>query len=441
MSKIVPIQQLCPESKWNIKCPYSMEAEEICVHNTANDASAKNEITYMNSNNNKVSFHFAIDDKEVRQGLRLDRNGWHAGDGGNGRGNRKSIGIEICYSLSGGERFVKAEKLAAKFIAQLLVERNWSINKVRKHQDYSGKYCPHRTLDLGWQRFINMIKAELDSAGSGNLAPTPAPIPDSNDTYRTVVTLKGYYTSDDAIKGNSPRTILNPDTYYVFNKKGSAYNLTKKKGTPGAWVNIELNVPQNPNYEAGKKLNLKDTNLYSSSSSQRRSTTVTGEYFIWSDQVVNGRVRITRPSTNIGKAGQVTGWVNATDASCSSSTPAPSKKSVEEVAREVINGKWGNGQDRINRLKSEGYNPEEVQKEVNRILGNKGGSNSSISKGDKVRFKSTATTWVNGVHIPSWVKGSVLYVLKDPKDGKVSISIKQEGPETGPARVSDVYKV
>lgn len=158
---ITPVQQICPSSKWNIKCPYTMVPEFIVVHNTANDASALNEITYMNNNNNEVSFHFAIDDVEVRQGIPLNRNAWHAGDGANGRGNRKGIAIEICYSLSGGSRFEKAEKLAAKFIAQLLTEYGWGVEgQVTKHQDWSGKYCPHRTLDLGWDRFKGMIEAE-----------------------------------------------------------------------------------------------------------------------------------------------------------------------------------------------------------------------------------------------------------------------------------------
>ena len=42
------------------------------------------------------------------QGIPLERNAWHCGDGG-GNGNRKSIGVEICYSLSGGDRYYKAE--------------------------------------------------------------------------------------------------------------------------------------------------------------------------------------------------------------------------------------------------------------------------------------------------------------------------------------------
>jgi N-acetylmuramoyl-L-alanine amidase CwlA len=43
----------------------------------------------------------------------------------------------------------------------LLKERGWGIDKVFKHQDFNGKYCPHRTLDMGWQRFIGMIEKEL----------------------------------------------------------------------------------------------------------------------------------------------------------------------------------------------------------------------------------------------------------------------------------------
>lgn len=156
------VKNLVSESKYSVKCPYSMTPEFIVVHNTANDATAQNEIKYMISNDNQVSFHFAVDDKEVIQGLPLDRNAWACGDGTNGSGNRKGIQVEICYSKSGGARFENAEKNAAKFIAQLLKERGWGADKVKKHQDFSNKYCPHRTLDKGWASFVNMIKDYLN---------------------------------------------------------------------------------------------------------------------------------------------------------------------------------------------------------------------------------------------------------------------------------------
>lgn len=159
---ITPRQMICPQSNWANKCPYAMTPEAITVHNTANDASANQEISYMNRNTNQVSFHFAVDDKEVVQGIPLNRNAWHAGCGANCFGNRKTIAIEICYSKSGGERFDKAEQLAAEFIAQLLRERGWGLDKVKKHQDFSSKYCPHRTLDRGWQRFLDMVNQYLN---------------------------------------------------------------------------------------------------------------------------------------------------------------------------------------------------------------------------------------------------------------------------------------
>ncbi len=154
-------QNLVASENYSIKCPYSMTAEFIVVHNTANDATAQNEVAYMIGNKNQVSFHYAVDDQEVVQGIPITRNTWHAGDG-NGEGNRKGISIEICYSRSGGTRFDQAEKNAAHFIATLLRERQWGIEKVKKHQDFRNKYCPHRTLDKGWNGFLQMIKSYLD---------------------------------------------------------------------------------------------------------------------------------------------------------------------------------------------------------------------------------------------------------------------------------------
>ena len=43
-------------------------------------------------------------------------------------------------------------------------------------------------------------------------------------------------------------------------------------------------------------------------------------------------------------------------------------KSVTEIANEVIQGKWGNGQERKDKLTNAGYNYQEIQNEVNRIL-------------------------------------------------------------------------
>ena len=46
----------------------------------------------------------------------------------------------------------------------------------------------------------------------------------------------------------------------------------------------------------------------------------------------------------------------------------PAKKSVDEVAREVIQGKWSNGAERKKRLNDAGYDYNEVQKKVNQLI-------------------------------------------------------------------------
>ena len=208
------VKNLVSESKYSVKCPYSMTPEFIVVHNTANDATAQNEIKYMISNDDQVSFHFAVDDKEVVQGLPLDRNAWACGDGTNGSGNRKGIQVEICYSKSGGARFENAEKNAAKFIAQLLKERGWGADKVKKHQDFSNKYCPHRTLDKGWASFVNMIKDYLNELNTPVQSTQPSSI-SVGDKVKVKTTATHYAT------GQSMASFVKGSTYEVTRTDGN----------------------------------------------------------------------------------------------------------------------------------------------------------------------------------------------------------------------------
>ena len=161
---MVPIKEnLVPKDKYAIKCPYTRTPTRVVIHNTANDAPAANEISYMRYNDLEISFHYAVDDVNIVQGIPENRNAWASGDG-HGKGTMEGIHIEICYSKSGGKKFDKAEQNAAEFTASLLKKYGWGIDKVTKHRDYDGKYCPHRTLDRDWQRFLSMVKRYMEPA-------------------------------------------------------------------------------------------------------------------------------------------------------------------------------------------------------------------------------------------------------------------------------------
>ncbi len=204
-----------PTSKYAIKCPYLMNPEGISIHNTANDASAMSEVSYMINNNKKISFHEAIDDYRVVIGIEHNRNSWNAGDG-HGFGNMKTIAIEICYSKSGGERFEKAERNAAERIAYLMKQYGWNLDKITDtrhtigtHQNRSGKYCPHRTLDMGLERFYNMIREEYRELTGEQVTGKPNIIvsESNNNTRRNIgdiVSINGVYTSSSSSKKLNP---------------------------------------------------------------------------------------------------------------------------------------------------------------------------------------------------------------------------------------------
>ena len=99
---------------------------------------------------------------------------------------------------------------------------------------------------------------------------------------------------------------------------------------------------------------------------------------------------------------------------------APAKKSEDTIAAEVIAGKWGNGQDRVNRLKKAGYNPATIQAKVNARLGaNKPAARTyTVQSGDNLssiaaRYGTTyqALAAKNGISNPNLIyPGQVLKI-------------------------------
>ena len=160
MNKVPTVKKVkLDESKYSIKCPHYRDPKGIVVHNTYNDAPAKNEVAYMQRRADKVSFHAAIDDKEVVEGLPFERSCYASGDGENGDGNRNYLQFEICYSLSGGDKYKQAEENAVWYIAHVMNDYGFQMSELKKHQDFSGKYCPHRILDEeSWESFVDRVR-------------------------------------------------------------------------------------------------------------------------------------------------------------------------------------------------------------------------------------------------------------------------------------------
>ena len=128
-------------------------------------------------NNDYISWHFSVGEDGIYQSLPLDEVAYHAGDGSHvygdtwysstynkydciGGGNRNGIGIESCINL-GADYNVTLRKLA-KLVAELLLENNLSLDRIKQHWNFSGKDCPGVIRHTGrCKNLENLVKLEL----------------------------------------------------------------------------------------------------------------------------------------------------------------------------------------------------------------------------------------------------------------------------------------
>ena len=113
-------------------------------------------------------------------------------------------------------------------------------------------------------------------------------------------------------------------------------------------------------------------------------------------------------------------YVGASSAPTPAPAPAPAKKSNEQIADEVIAGKWGNGDDRRNRLASAGYDYDAIQSIVNVKLGASAPAKKTytVKPGDTLSGIAAAygTSWqrlanINGIANPNLIyPGQVLTI-------------------------------
>jgi GH25 family lysozyme M1 (1,4-beta-N-acetylmuramidase) len=102
-----------------------------------------------------------------------------------------------------------------------------------------------------------------------------------------------------------------------------------------------------------------------------------GAYGIWQYSSsgwvngINGNVDLDisyQDYPSIIKAGGFNGYAKQESAP-QPVTPVQPRKTIDELAREVLTGRWGNGEDRKNRITTAGYDYAAVQAKVNEMLG------------------------------------------------------------------------
>lgn len=112
-----------------------------------------------------------------------------------------------------------------------------------------------------------------------------------------------YLTSDKYLKRGDILVKEGSHTVMVL-ENGSAVATVAPK--PSATVSA-------PTLKAGQAVYLSNTAVYGNASTASVSSRKTGTFYLWDDDVISGRVKITNRADRVGKAGQVTGWMNVAD--------------------------------------------------------------------------------------------------------------------------------
>lgn len=279
----------------------------------------------------RACVHGFIDgnDGTVYQTLPWNHRGWHCGSSINGSANNTHIGVEMCepacITYTGGATFKCSDVATAKAVAK-------------------------RTYEAAVELFAMLC----DKYGLNPLADG------------VIISHKEGYARGIASNHGDPE--------HLWSQLGMGYTMDTfrkavKKKMSGTFASEKTEVKNTVTHFPATPFEVK---VLVSDLNYRSKPSMNGKV---KGQTDKGVFTIVEVNDGWGRLKSGAGWIwlenpsyctvqgTVTDTPKTSST-----KSVEEIAKEVISGKWGNGAERREKLTAAGYDYSVIQKKVNEIL-------------------------------------------------------------------------
>lgn len=292
--------------------------DKIVVHYNAGNLTVEG--CYSVWQTRQASAHYQVEESGRIGQLVWDKDtAWHAS---NFNQNQRSIGIEHA-NYSNGTISSKCLDAGAHLVAALckyygLGRPQWLVN-VFPHKYFAATSCPGQIYGSQKDAYIQRAQQWYDSMTGTASAPSTPSTPSTSSGEKTGTGFGGTYRCNTSVLNvrTAPTTAASVVAQY---KSGQTVELDD-------WYKIA------DGYVWGR--------YTGASSGQKRYVAV----------------------------GKATGKPESNDflVKTSGSTTS-SKKSVDEIAREVIAGKWGNDPQRTQKLTAAGYDAAAVQKRVNQLL-------------------------------------------------------------------------
>ena len=327
--------------------------EFVVIHNDAGSMTPEQYVDWLRYRDKALGIaHYYCNRNTIARVIDTFNIGYHTGDWWS---NCRSIGYEVCESLKvSDEEFLQNEDVTLMQATEDLLFYGLPINTqtVRLHHEFVPTTCPHRSMELHGNS-TESVKEYFVSrmryfATLGN----------------TVEEMLGQVSDSPTIQESTAPAKASVNT----SNQGKSNETVAQEVIQGLWGNGQERYDNltNAGYDADYIQDLVNSMLNGDSTGDSISTdldSVAQEVLqgLWG----NGQERYDR-LTNAGyNAQEVQDRVNSL---ISGEYNQNNYTNLDSVAQEVIQGLWGNGQERFDNLTNAGYDAQVVQNRVNELL-------------------------------------------------------------------------
>lgn len=326
----------------------------VVIHNDAGSMTPEQYVDWLRYRDKSLGIaHYYCNRNTIARVIDTFNIGYHTGDWWS---NCRSIGYEVCESMKvSDEEFLQNEDITLMQATEDLIYYGLPINTstVRLHHEFVPTTCPHRSMELHGNStesvknyFVSRMRyfATLGNTVDEMLGQ----VSDGPTTQETAVT-----TTKSSVNTSN---------------QGKSSETVAQEVLQGLWGNGQDRYDNltNAGYDADHIQDLVNSMLNGDSTDNRTSTdlnSVAQEVLqgLWG----NGQERYDS-LTNAGYDAQaVQDRVNSI---LSGGYEQTSNTNIDAVAQEVLQGLWGNGQERFDNLTNAGYDAQAVQNRVNELL-------------------------------------------------------------------------
>ena len=323
----------------------------VVIHNDAGSMTPEQYVDWLRYRDKSLGIaHYYCNRNTIARVIDTFNIGYHTGDWWS---NCRSIGYEVCESMKvSDEEFLQNEDVTLMQATEDLIYYGLPINTstVRLHHEFVPTTCPHRSMELhgnSTESVKNYFVSRMRYfATLGN----------------TVDEMLGQVSENPTIQ----ETVQTGTT--VQKSSGKSLDEVAQEVLQGLWGNGQERYDNLTN--AGYNAQSVQDKVNSILNGEAPSSNVSSDLDSVAQEVLqglwgNGQERFDN-LTNAGYDAQsVQDRVNSI---LSGGYKQASNTNIDSVAQEVLQGLWGNGQERFDNLTNAGYDAQAVQNRVNELL-------------------------------------------------------------------------